>query len=89
MMIASVRSYADFKLVANTLRHLDAVFYNNSVVIAGSGYGVAYAFDYIDGMAVVGEVAGGITLSTTDFPGAIAIGDRMFVSDQSALSTAF
>jgi hypothetical protein len=88
-MVISVRSYADFKLAANTLRHIDAVFYNNSVNIAGTSYGVAYAFNYIDGASVCGEVAGGITFSTTDFPGAIAIGDRMAVSDSSALSANF
>jgi len=88
-MIINVRTYADFKLAAKTLRHLDAVFYNNSANIQGTTYGVAYAFDYDDGISVAAQVFGGITFSTTDFPAAIAIGDHFLISDLSFLSDKF
>jgi hypothetical protein len=88
-MVINVRSYADFKLAANTLRHLDAVFYKNSVSIIGNTYGVAYAFDYQAGMAVSLQVSGGISFSTTDFPSAVALGDHVQISAQSALADSF
>lgn len=80
-MIISVKSYADFKRAANTLRHLDAVFYKNSLTMQSQTRGVAYAFDYQAGVAVVALVFGGITFSTDDFPSAIELGAELWVAD--------
>ena len=88
-MVINARSYADFKIAAQSLRHLDAVFYNNSVTISGSSYGVAYAVDYQAKVAVVAQVLGGISFSTTDFPTAVTIGDHLLIQDASALSDHF
>lgn len=90
-MIINVRSYADFKLAANTLRHLDAVFYKDFVIVQNTSPPdcVAYAFDYDDGICVAAQIGGGTAFVTADFPKAIQISGYFLVSDQSALPSAF
>lgn len=89
-MIINARNYPDFKIAVASIRHLDAVLYNNSVTIQGVSHGVIYAFDHQAGIAVVAQIAG-YTLSsvTADFPNAIAIADHLQVSESSQLSESF
>jgi len=92
-MVINARPYADFKLLANTLRHLDYVCYNNSVTNAnlngGSTTSVAYAFDYQAGQCLSVETTNTFTFSLTDFPNAVALGDHLLVSTVSAGSSTF
>lgn len=77
-MVVTAVNYLDFKIAAKSLRHLDAVFYNNATTIQGSGpYAVAYAFDYQSGTCVVSQVVNGDPLSLTDFPHAIELSSHL------------
>lgn len=82
MIVIAARSYSDFKSVVGTLRHLDAVFYNTSAQPYGTSLtGVAYAFDYEQGVCVscMGFAS---SFSTSDFPSAIAIAGYLAVAER-------
>lgn len=97
MMVISARNYADFKLLANALPGLAAIFHNDSVsfspnpgVIPVSTYSVAYGFDSTVEHCVCVETTNTFTLATTDFAvTCTALSDRLNVSNASAFSTSF
>lgn len=90
-MVISAKNYSDFKLLANSLRRLDLVCYayGTAVLNSSTTYNVAYAFDYQAGHGIALESPNSFTMSSSDFPGAVSISDRLNISDQSALSTGF
>lgn len=83
MLVISATNYSDFKTLANSLRHLDAVFFNPSVSVLENGgqvtVGVAYAFDYERAQCVFIQ-SSGVSLNTSDFPSAVQIVGHLSVS---------